>query len=95
MKILIIPDVHGSHKWEIAQKKIDEVDFVAVKRVLAYQLQAEMKAKKITKTKMAELMKTSRSVIDRLLSPTNTSLTLQTLQSATSVLGKKLSIEIR
>jgi hypothetical protein len=28
MKILIIPDVHGSHNWEIAQKKIDEVDFV-------------------------------------------------------------------
>ena len=74
---------------------LDEVDCVAVKRVLAYQLREEMKAKKITKTKMAELMKTSRSVIDRLLSPTNTSLTLQTLQNATSVLGKKLSIEIR
>lgn len=28
MKILIIPDVHGSHNWEIAKEKIDEVDFV-------------------------------------------------------------------
>ena len=74
---------------------LDEVDCVAVKRVLAYQLKEEMKAKKITKTKMAELMKTSRSVVDRLLSPTNTSLTLQTLQTATSVLGKRLSVEIK
>ena len=28
MKVLIIPDVHGSHNWEIAKEKIDEVDFV-------------------------------------------------------------------
>lgn len=45
---------------------LDGAGCVAVKRVLAYQLKEEMKAKKITKTKMAELMKTSRSVIDRL-----------------------------
>lgn len=26
MKILIIPDVHGSHEWEVAKEKINEVD---------------------------------------------------------------------
>ena len=90
-----IEDLNSFEDFLKDENLLDEVDFVAVKRVLAYQLKEEMKAKKITKTKMAELMKTSRSVIDRLLSPTNTSLTLQTLQSATSVLGKKLNIEIR
>ncbi len=73
---------------------LDEVDLVATKRVLAYQLSQEMKAQNITKTKLAKLMNTSRCVVDRLLSPTNTSLTLQTLQNATNVLGKKLNIEI-
>lgn len=28
MKVLIIPDVHGSHEWEIAKTKITEVDKV-------------------------------------------------------------------
>ncbi|WP_275898376.1 hypothetical protein [Sulfurospirillum tamanense] len=39
-------------------------------------------------------MKTSRAVVDRLLNPNHGSLTLSTLESATSVLGKKLSVFI-
>ncbi|QKG28724.1 MULTISPECIES: XRE family transcriptional regulator [unclassified Campylobacter] len=72
----------------------EEVLDTAIKRVIAYQIQEEMKTQKITKTKMAQLMKTSRSVVDRMLSPTNSSLTLNTLVSAANVLGKKLSIAI-
>jgi antitoxin HicB len=53
-----------------------------------------MKAQKITKTKMAEMMNTSRAVVNRLLNPDNTSLTLNTLELATKVLGKKLNISI-
>ena len=53
-----------------------------------------MKAQKITKTKMAELMHTSRAVVNRLLNPDNESLTLSTLESATTALGKRLSITI-
>ncbi len=72
----------------------EEVENKAIKRVIAYQIEQEMKAQHITKTKMAKLMKTSRAVIDRLLNPDNTSLTLSTLQNATSVLGKRLDISI-
>lgn len=72
----------------------EETNDIAIKRVIAYQLEQEMKAQNITKTKMAQMMHTSRAVVNRLLSPDNSSLTLNTLEAATSVLGKKLSISI-
>ena len=72
----------------------EEVTDIAIKRVIAYQLEQEMKAQNITRTKMAQMMNTSRAVVNRLLNPDNGSLTLSTLQSATSVLGKKLNISI-
>lgn len=72
----------------------EEANDLAIKRVIAYQLELEMKAQKITKTKMAEMMNTSRAVVNRLLNPDNTSLTLNTLELATKVLGKKLNISI-
>ena len=71
-----------------------EVNDIAIKRVIAYQLEKEMKAQNITKTKMAEMMNTSRAVVNRLLNPDNSSLTLSTLQSATQALGKRLNISI-
>jgi len=72
----------------------EEVNDIAIKRVIAYQLEREMKAQNVTKTKMAEMMNTSRAVVNRLLNPDNSSLTLRTLECATNVLGKKLNISI-
>ena len=72
----------------------EEVNDIAIKRVIAYQLEYEMKAQSITKTKMAKLMNTSRAVVNRLLNPDNSSLTLNTLESATNALGKRLSISL-
>jgi hypothetical protein len=67
---------------------------IAIKRVISYQLEMEMKAQNITKTKMAQLMNTSRASLNRLLDYTNPSVTLATLETATHVLGKKLNISI-
>jgi len=72
----------------------EEVNDIAIKRVIAYQLEQEMKAQNVTKTKMAEMMKTSRAVVNRLLNPDNSSLTLNTLESAANALGKRLNISI-
>jgi len=72
----------------------EETNDIAIKRVIAYQLEQAMSAQNITKTKMAQMMNTSRAVIDRLLNPDNSSLTLATLESATRVLGKRLNISI-
>ena len=73
---------------------LDEATGVAVKRVIAWQIDQEMKSQKLTKSSMAKKMHTSRAALNRLLDATDTSLTLTTLSSAASVLGKKLRIEL-
>lgn len=72
----------------------EEVQAAAVKRVIAYQIVEEMKRKKLTKTEMANRMKTSRAALERLLDPDNASITLITLERAASALGKKLKVEL-
>ncbi|RME50402.1 MAG: Fis family transcriptional regulator [Caldilineae bacterium] len=70
-----------------------EAEAVAVKRVVAYQIARLMAEMNLTKTAMAQRMKTSRAALDRLLDPTNESVTLYTLERAALALGKKLHIE--
>ncbi len=71
-----------------------EVTELATKRAIAYQVSQEMKLQNISKTKMAEMMNTSRIVVNRLLNPENNSLTLNTLETAAEALGKRLSISL-
>ena len=66
----------------------------ALKKVLAMQIEAEMKAQHLTKTSMAKRMHTSRAALNRLLDDSDTSLTLTTLASAASALGKGVKIEL-
>ncbi|HTD06006.1 XRE family transcriptional regulator [Undibacterium sp.] len=73
---------------------LDEVNAVAVKRVIAWQISHEMKRQKLSKTAMAERMHTSRAALNRLLDAEDTSLTLTTLSSAAAALGKKLKLEL-
>ena len=69
-----------------------EVEASAIKRVIAYKIAELMKEHNLSKTDLAKRMKTSRSAIDRLLDPENESVTLQTLERAALVLGKRLQI---
>ena len=73
---------------------LEEVSAVAVKRVIAFQLAEKMSEKNLTKTELARRMDTSRSALDRLLDPENSSVTLQTLQSAANALGGRLNVEL-
>lgn len=73
---------------------LSEVTAVALKRVLAWQITQEMNKRGMSKTQMAEAMSTSRSSLDRLLNPNNTSVTLKTINRAASILGKRLQIEL-
>ena len=70
------------------------VEAVAVKRVLAYQIEQLMITQNLSKTAMAQRMNTSWAALNRLLDPANPSVTLQTLERAASVLGKRLQIEL-
>jgi antitoxin HicB len=72
----------------------EEVEAVAIKRVLAWQLQQAMQEQQKTKHAMAKQLRTSRSQLDRLLNPHNVSVTLDTITRAARVLGKRLIIRI-
>ena len=65
----------------------------AVKEIVAWQLAEAMKKKKISKNKMATLLKTSRSQVDRLLDPKN-DITLGSLQRAAAMVGRRVNIEL-
>lgn len=64
------------------------------KEMIALQLGQAMKKKKLNKKRMAELMETSRSQIDRLLSPKDHNVTLATLAKAAAIVGKQLRLEL-
>lgn len=70
----------------------DEVEATAIKRVLAYQLQKELQKRNMSKIELAKKMKTSRSALDRLLDPNNTSITLKTLVKIAHILRRKISL---
>ena len=71
----------------------EEAQTQAVKEIVAWQLAEAMKKKKISKNKMATLLKTSRSQVDRLLDPKN-DITLGSLQRAAAMVGRRVNIEL-
>ena len=73
---------------------LEETTALAVKRVLTWQIEQEMASQGVTKASMAQLMKTSRSQLDRLLDPDNDKVQLDTLQRAAIALGKRMSISL-
>lgn len=72
----------------------DETQAVAVKRVLAFELERSMQKAQLTKTAMAKRMGTTRAQLDRLLNPDNPATTLQTLVKAASAVGKRVRISL-
>ena len=73
---------------------LEEVDVLAQKRVIAWQIEQAMDAQGITKVEMAERMHTSRTQVDRLLDPDNDKVQLDTLQRAAKAVGRALKLEL-
>ena len=48
---------------------LSEITAIAIKRVLAWQVEQVMKEKELSKTEMAKAMNTSRAALERLLDP--------------------------
>ncbi|MGA9599012.1 MAG: helix-turn-helix transcriptional regulator [Methylocystis sp.] len=80
--------------WLDAQGVREEVTAAAIKQIIAEQLAEEMKRKGISKTRMAEIMETSRAQVDRLLDPKNSSATLETLMRAAKAVGRELRLKL-
>jgi len=73
---------------------LEPVEEVAIKRVIALQIEQEMDKRKLTKTRLAKEMKTSRSSLNRLLDPQNDSVTLETIKKAANFLGKRVTLQL-
>jgi antitoxin HicB len=80
-------------RWLEEESIREEGTAAAIKAVIAHQLAREMKRRRITKKRMAELMKTSRAQVDRLLDPKNGSATIESLQRAARIVGRELRME--
>ena len=72
---------------------LEEVSVKAHKRLLVLQLADIMQENNITKTSLAKKLQTSRSQLDRILDPNNSSITLDVLERVAYAVGKKLHIE--
>lgn len=71
----------------------EEAQAQAVKEVVAWQLGEAMRTRKISKARMAALLKTSRTQVDRLLDPKN-DITLSSLQRAATIVGRRVTIQL-
>lgn len=71
----------------------EEAQAEAVKEVVAWQLDQAMKKRKISKNRMAVLLSTSRTQVDRLLNP-KSDITLSSLQRAAAMVGRRVMIEL-
>jgi predicted XRE-type DNA-binding protein len=71
----------------------EEAQSQAIKEVVAWQLAQAMKDKKISKARMALLLKTSRTQVDRLLDAGN-DITLSSLERAAAIVGRRVRIDL-
>jgi len=76
------------------ERIFEEVEAAALKRALAIQIADLMENRQMRKAAMAKQMHTSRAALDRLLDPSNTSVTLATLTRAAKALGRKIKIDL-
>ena len=74
--------------------RLQEATAVAVKRVLAWELQRAMESAGVSQAEMARRMKTSRAVVRRLLDESDPSVTLSTISRAALALGKQVKLKL-
>ena len=71
-----------------------ECEANALKRVVAWQLEQEMKRRRITRAKLASRMKTNLATLNGLFSENDSAVSLQLLEQAALALGRKLKVEL-
>ncbi len=71
-----------------------ESELVAIKRIIAMELAQSIRTHQMNKSELARKMGISRTVVDRLLDPENTSVTLHTLDKVARTVGKKLHLSL-
>jgi hypothetical protein len=72
----------------------EEFQARAIKEVIAWQLEQAMKERNLSKRRLAALMRTSRTQVDRVLDPEDGNVTIETLQRAAAIVGRKVHVEL-
>ena len=73
---------------------LEEFQARAIKEVVAWQLAQAMKDRKLSKNELARQMRTSRTQVDRVLDPDAGNVTIETLQRAAALVGRRVKIEL-
>lgn len=73
---------------------LEEVESRAAKQLIAFQIANELRRQKMTKSGLAQRMKTSRTELERILDPNGESVSVGTLERAAAALGKRLRIQL-
>ncbi len=74
---------------------LEEVQAEFLKNLLAEEVKKEMEKLKISKSDFAKKMRTSRAALRRVLDPSNTSITLSTINKVAYALGKQALIKFQ
>ena len=78
----------------IEDNQLEEATAIAVKRVIAWQIEQAMQSTGVNKSALAKRMHTSRTVVDRMLDSTDTGLTLDTMTRAATALGFRVKVDL-
>ena len=73
---------------------LEEFQARAIKEVVAWQLAEAMRERKLSKNQLAKQMHTSRTQVDRVLDPEAGNVTIETLQRAAALVGRRLRVEL-
>jgi antitoxin HicB len=89
------PHVGSNFEDFLAEEgRLEQSTALAVKRVLAWELELAMKAGNVSQAELARRMKTSRAVVHRLLDATDPAVTLTTISRAATALGRSMRVEL-
>lgn len=73
---------------------LEEFQARAIKEVVAWQLTEAMKERRLSKAELARQMETSRTQVDRMLDPESGNVTIETLQRAAALVGRRVQIQL-
>lgn len=89
------PNIGSNFNEFLAEEgTLEESTAIAIKRVIAWQIDQAMKETGTTKSELARKMKTSRTVVDRVLDGADASLTLDTMTRAATALGRRIKFDL-
>lgn len=76
------------------QGVLAEFQAKAIKEVIAWQLAEAMRERKLSKSRLAKLMHTSRTQVNRVLDPADGNVTIETLQRAAEIVGRRVQLQL-